>query len=63
MLPQGHPLWSEDRYAKFKDTPELVRGTVAYIQGNFQKHHIAPQEWDFVLPYDNWPFHKAGASL
>ncbi len=62
LLPGGHPLWSEDRYVKFKDTPGLVRGTIAYIQGNFQKHRLAAQEWDFVLPYDNWPFHKTCAS-
>ncbi len=58
LMPPYHPLWSSDPYVAFKDTPSAVRTAIAYIQGNFVKHNVEPQDWDFVTPYDDWPFHK-----
>ncbi len=58
LIPAGHALWSEDNYAAFKDTPQAVRSAITYIRSNFQKHRIPMQEWGFVVPYDDWPFHK-----
>ena len=58
LLPPTHPLWSQDDYFVFKDTPAAVRAAVGYIVKHFEKHRIPTQGWDFVVPYDNWPFHK-----
>jgi hypothetical protein len=57
-LPAYHPLWSSDPYVAFKDTPQAVSAAIRYIQSHFAKHNIEPQNWDFAVPYDNWPFHK-----
>ena len=57
-VPPDHPVWSRDYYVKYKDTPRAVHAAADYIHRNFAKHRIAPQEWEFVVPYDNWPFHK-----
>lgn len=56
--PVGHPVWSEDPFVAYKDTPEAVATTVSYIRKNFTKHSLPPQDCSFVVPYDNWPFHK-----
>ena len=58
LLPPLHPLWSSDPYSAYKDTPQAVRAAIAYIQRNFAKHNIEPQRWEYVTPYDDWPFHK-----
>ena len=60
LVRDGHPVWSRDAYVKYKKTPEQVRTAVEYIECNCAKHRIAPQAWDFVVPYDNWPLHKSG---
>lgn len=60
-IPAGHPVWSQDPYVAYKDTPDAVRAAVEYIRKNFAKHRIEPQNWGFVVPYDNWPFHKRNA--
>ena len=57
-MPAHHPLWSSDPYVAFKDTPQAVRAAIRYIQSNFAKHNIEPQDWGFAVPYDDWPFHK-----
>lgn len=53
-----HPVWSQDPYVAYKDTTAAVRAAVQYIGGNFAKHRLDPQAWDFVVPYNNWPFHN-----
>lgn len=58
FAPRNHPVWSDDPYVAYKDTPDGVRAAIDYIQGNFKKHGIPPQEWDFVVSYDDWPYHK-----
>ena len=60
LVRDGHPVWSRDAYVKYKKTPEQVRAAIGYIEGNCAKHRIAPQAWDFIVPYDNWPHHKSG---
>lgn len=54
----GHPVWSENDCAVFRDTPRAVREAADYIWGNFGKHRIAPRRWPFVAAYDTRPFHK-----
>jgi len=58
LLPAFHPLWSSDRCDIFKDTPEAVRAAIDYVRLNLPKHNLPEQHWDFVQPYDNWPFHN-----
>jgi hypothetical protein len=58
LAPADHPVWSEDRFVKFKDTPEGVRTAVAYVQGNLRKYRLGVQQWPFVAAYNDWPFHK-----
>jgi REP element-mobilizing transposase RayT len=54
-----HPVWSTRPYKAFLKTPKEVRGRINDVNGNPQKEKLPPQHFDFVLPYDNWPFHKA----
>ena len=54
MLPPGHPLWSQDPYVAFKDSPESIRTAIDYIDSNFAKHHIEPQAWDFTVRHEGW---------
>ncbi len=58
LFPDEHPVWSLDVNIRHRDTPQGVRSTIDYIWRNFEKHRIPPQHWEFVVPYDDWPFHK-----
>lgn len=59
LSPDGHPVFSADSCHVFKSDPQSVRVCVHYIERNYAKHHLAPpMPCDFVVPYDNWPFHK-----
>ena len=58
MVPADPPVFSADSCHVFKSTPPLVAGCVQYINANYPKHRLAPIPCDFVVPYDNWPFHK-----
>jgi hypothetical protein len=53
-----HPIWADRPYAVFLETPDDIRRTVAYIEGNPEKEGLPPQRWSFVQPYNGWPFHK-----
>jgi REP element-mobilizing transposase RayT len=53
-----HPVWSMRPYKVFLRTPDEVRERVVYVNGNPQKEKLTPQQFPFVQPYDNWPFHK-----
>jgi len=57
----SHPIWSDDILVVYKDTPEKVHETIAYINDNFTKHGIAFQNWSFLKPYDGFPFNKLKA--
>ena len=53
-----HPVISARPYKVFLYTPDDVWDRVDYIKKNPLKEHLPPQHWDFVTPYDNFPFHK-----
>jgi REP element-mobilizing transposase RayT len=48
----NHPVWSTRPYEVFCYTPDDVRRDVDYIRKNPAKSGLAPQEWEFVTPYD-----------
>lgn len=54
----GHPVWGGSGWKVFLDTPQDIRRTVKYAQDNPIKSRMPPQNWEFVSPYDGWPFHK-----
>jgi hypothetical protein len=54
----NHPVWSSRPYKVFLDTPEAVVAEVHYIWKNPVKEGLPAQNWDFVQPYNGWPFHK-----
>lgn len=53
-----HPVWSSRPYKVFLDAPDAVRAEVDYIRKNPMKEGLPEQHWEFVQPYDGWPFHK-----
>jgi len=61
LVDPTHPVWSQDRNVRYKDTPQAVRAAIEYVHRNFVKHNLPPQDWSFVVPYDGWPFHKRRA--
>ena len=56
---QAHPVWGGPGWTVFLDSPDDIRRTVRYIQNNPIKLRRPPQQWPFVKPYDDWPFHKS----
>jgi len=62
MAPPDHPVFSADSCHVFKSTPESVHSCVQYIDDNYRKHNLPPIACAFVVPYDNWPFHKKNKS-
>ncbi len=61
LAPAEHPVFSADALDVFKSSPGEVHTCVRYINGNFAKHRQTHIRHGFVVPYDNWPFHKKGA--
>jgi REP element-mobilizing transposase RayT len=53
-----HPVWTRNGWKVFLNTPDAVRQCIRYVESNPVKEGLAPQQWPFVAPYDNWPFHK-----
>jgi len=58
LVPPRHPVFSADRRVFYKSTPQSVRNCIDYINRNFAKHGLRLTNYDFVMPYDDWPFHK-----
>ncbi len=58
LVPADHPVFSADVLDVFKSDPSSVQTCIAYIEGNFAKHGLAPGKYEFTVPYDRWPFHK-----
>jgi hypothetical protein len=54
----NHPAWAGRSYKVFLRTPEDVRGRITYVEQNPEKEGLPPQSYDFVEPYNGWPFHK-----
>jgi REP element-mobilizing transposase RayT len=53
-----HPVLSDRPYKVFLRNPHEVRTRVVYVERNPEKEGLRPQHWDFVIEYNNWPFHK-----
>jgi REP element-mobilizing transposase RayT len=58
MVPAGHPIWTKGGWKVYLDTPQEVWPRIRYVENNPGKAGLARQIWPFVVPYDNWPFHK-----
>jgi REP element-mobilizing transposase RayT len=56
ITPDGHPLWTKGGWRGFLDSVERVETVIRYIQRNPARAAIPAQHWDFVRPYDRWPF-------
>jgi REP element-mobilizing transposase RayT len=55
---KNHPVWTKGGWKVFLNTPDDVWQRIRYVEGNPQKEGLPQQNWPFVVPYDNWPFHK-----
>lgn len=53
-----HPVISARPYKVFLYTTDEVWDRIDYVEQNPLKERLPPQEWEFVAPYDNFPFHK-----
>ena len=42
----------------YKSTPQAVHNCIEYINRNFARHGLTRMEYDFVVPYDDWPFRE-----
>jgi REP element-mobilizing transposase RayT len=56
LVPPTHPIWTRGGWKGFLDTPERVRRTVKYVEGNPPKDGLAVQRWPFVTADDGWLF-------
>ncbi|HEV3416908.1 MAG TPA: hypothetical protein VG056_08855 [Pirellulales bacterium] len=57
-LPTNHPVWTLGGCKRFLGTPDHVRTAIRYVDNNPIKIGRPRQSWPFIVPYDNWPFHK-----
>jgi REP element-mobilizing transposase RayT len=57
-LPNDHPVWTLGGCKRFLGTLDHVRTAIRYVENNPIKIGLPAQSWPFVMPYDNWPFHK-----
>jgi REP element-mobilizing transposase RayT len=53
-----HPVWGGCGWKVFLDNPDDIQRTIRYVENNPIKARMPSQRWDFVTPYDGWPFHK-----
>jgi REP element-mobilizing transposase RayT len=53
-----HPVWGGSGWKVFLDSPDDIRRTIKCVEDNPIKARMPAQKWDFVSPYDGWPFHK-----
>jgi REP element-mobilizing transposase RayT len=60
-VPPAHPVWTKGGWKVYLDSPQAVRSRIRYVENNPVKEGLPRQEWPFVVPYDNWPFHKRQA--
>jgi REP element-mobilizing transposase RayT len=61
QIPPEHPVWTSGGYRGFLSDPNAVRAAIRYVERNPGKAGLPAQKWDFVAPYDGWPFHKRKA--
>ncbi|MCI0674834.1 MAG: transposase [Phycisphaerales bacterium] len=55
---EDHPVWGGPGWKVFLDHPSEIQRTVRYIEENPIHIGRPRQNWPFVMPYDNWPFHE-----
>jgi REP element-mobilizing transposase RayT len=55
---EEHPVWGGCGWKVFLDEPEDVWRTIDYVEGNPGKMRLPEQKHSFVVPYDDWPFHR-----
>lgn len=60
IIAEQHPVWTKGGWKVFLDNPEEVWQRIQYVESNPMKERMPKQNWPFVVPYDNWPFHKKG---
>lgn len=53
-----HPVFSDRPYKVFLRNPLKVRTRITYVERNPEKEGLPRQHYSFVVPYNNWPFHK-----
>jgi len=53
-----HPIWGGHGWKVYLDHPDEVWRTIPYVEKNPIKARLAPQKFDFVTAYDNWPVHE-----
>ncbi len=53
-----HPVFSDRPYKVFLHNPHEVRTRITYVERNPEKEGLPRQEYNFVIAYNNWPFHK-----
>jgi len=59
LRPATHPVWTaEGGWKVFLDHPQDVRRTIRYIERNPVPLRLPVQRYEFVKPYDDWPFHE-----
>jgi hypothetical protein len=54
----NHPVWSSRPFKVFLYAPADVRARTTYVERNPPKEGLPPQRFEFVRPYNSWPFHK-----
>lgn len=57
LRPDAHPVWGGPGWKVFLDTPDSIRRTIGYIDGNPSQWRLPRQSWPFVKEYDGWPLH------
>jgi REP element-mobilizing transposase RayT len=58
IFPPAHPVWTKNGWKVFLASPSEVRQRIRYVENNPAKEGLPRQHWPFVVPYDDWPFHK-----
>lgn len=53
-----HPVWGGPGWKVFLDSTDDIRRTIPYVEDNPVKMRLPRQTFPFVVPYNNWPFHR-----
>lgn len=55
---ESHPIFSARCCHVFKSSIPAMRNCAAYIANNYRKGNTQKSEFDFVVKYNDWPFHN-----
>jgi hypothetical protein len=50
-LDEKRPVWGENTWKVFLNTPAQVVGAIQYVEGNPRKEGKPTQQWSFVVPF------------